>query len=195
MLSFLPNASANRQARKWNRRELGMRVLWGIVRPAFRLSPRLLWAWRCWLLRLFGARIGKEVRLHPTVRIIIPWTLEIGDGVGVGDGVILYALGTISIGAAATISQGAHLCAGTHDFCDPAMPLEKSPIHIGAGVWICADAFVGPGVRVGEMAVLGARAVVTRDVPTKAIMAGNPARQIGTRHMNTVSHSTSEQKS
>jgi putative colanic acid biosynthesis acetyltransferase WcaF len=147
----------------------------------FRISPRPLWGFRCALLRLFGAKIGKYVRLHPTVRISIPWNLVIEDGVGIGDESILYALGSITIGEAATVSQGAHICAGTHDFRDPDMPLMKQPVCVGSGAWICAEAFVGPGVTIGQMAVVGARAVVMRDVPAAAIMVGNPARQTGQR--------------
>lgn len=133
------------------------------------------------MLRAFGANVGREVHVHPTVRITIPWNLSIGDDSAVGDGVILYALGPINIGARTTISQGAHLCAGTHDWRDPTMPLKKPPVSIGSDAWICADAFVGPGVNVGDAAILGARAVVMKDVGSGVIVAGNPARPIGTR--------------
>jgi putative colanic acid biosynthesis acetyltransferase WcaF len=110
------------------------------------------------------------------VRITIPWNLEVGDEAAIGDRVILYALGPIRIGRQATISQLAHLCAGTHDFTRPDMPLVKLPIEIGEGAWICADAFIGPGVVVGTRAVAGARAVVMKDVEPGVIVVGNPAR-------------------
>ncbi|SMX29584.1 Galactoside O-acetyltransferase [Pelagimonas phthalicica] len=178
----VPDVTANRASRKWTRRELAERVLWSVLgHPIFRLSPRPLWGLRNGLLRLFGAKIGQQVRLHPTVKITIPRHLTIADGVGIGDGAILYALGQITIGTNATISQGAHLCAGTHDFRDPTMPLLKLPITIGDGAWICAEAFVGPNVTIGAMSVVGARCVAMKDVPPNAIMAGNPARQVGTR--------------
>lgn len=96
----------------------------------------------------------------------------------VGDRAILYALGPISIGERATISQGAHLCAGTHDLRDPARPLLKLPIRIGDDAWICADAFIGPGVTIGRGAVAGACAVIVKDVGEDCIVAGNPARLI-----------------
>jgi len=176
------DVAANRRARKWTRGELARRALWEILRgPIFAWTPRPLWAWRRMVLRLFGARIGRRVHLYPTVRIAIPWTLTIGDDVGVGDGAILYSLGTIEIGARATISQYAHLCAGTHDYRNPAMPLMKQPIIIGAEAWICANAFIGPGVRVGSGSIAGAGAVVIRDIPERIVAAGNPAKVIKKR--------------
>ena len=133
------------------------------------------------MLRTFGARVGTKAHIYPTVRISMPWNLEIGSLGAVGDYAILYALGSITIGPRATLSQYAHLCAGSHDLRDPAMPLTKPPIVVGNDVWIAADAFVGPGVTVGDGAILGARAVVMKDCPPGAILVGNPARSIGTR--------------
>src|SRR5262249_30054014 len=135
--------AANRRGAKWSRREMAGRVLWLLVHPLFAWSPRPLWAWRRFLLRCFGASIGQHVRVHPTVQIEIPWNLSIGAEPAVGAGAILYALGPITLAERVTVSQGAHLCAGTHDYRDPTMPLLKIPINIGDGVWVCADAFVG----------------------------------------------------
>lgn len=171
----------NRAARKWSRKELAGRVLWAACGPLFRFSPRLCWAWRRFLLRLFGARIGKNVHIFPSVRIFIPWNLEIGDWSSVGFDALIYNLGTIKIGAKVTVSQRAHLCAGSHDYRDPAMPLTKPPITIGDEAWICADAFVGPGVVVGNRAIVAARAVVVKDVEEDDIVGGNPAKRIGRR--------------
>ena len=175
------DVAANRRARKWTRKELLGRVLWSLAHPLFALCPRPFWAGRRGLLRLFGARIGRNVHIYPSVRITIPWNLTIEAEAAVGDRAILYALGPITIGTRATISQGAHLCAGSHDYRDSTMPLMKSPITIGAGAWICAEAFVGPGVTIGEGAILGARAVAFRDVPAVTIAIGNPARTLKTR--------------
>jgi putative colanic acid biosynthesis acetyltransferase WcaF len=172
---------ANRRARKWATSELVARVLWAIVYVLFRVSPRILWGWRSFLLRLFGARIGRHVHIHPSVRIAIPWNLDIGDFTSIGDRVLLYNLGMLSIGARATVSHGAHLCGGTHDYRDARFPLIKSPIHVGEGAWVCADAFVGPGVTVGSHAIVAARAVVMGDVAPRTIVAGNPAKPIGAR--------------
>ncbi len=179
---------ANRRARKWSRGGLAGRALWELVgAPVFALTPRVLWGLRNALLRAFGARIGHRVHIHPSVRIAVPWTLTIGDEVGIGDRVQLYSLGPIAIGDRATVSQNAHLCAGSHDHRDPTLPLTKPPITIGPEAWVCADAFIGPGVVIGPLAVVAARAVVVHDVPASAIVAGNPARQVGARHLRAVS--------
>jgi putative colanic acid biosynthesis acetyltransferase WcaF len=107
----------------------------------------------------------------------------VGEWSAIGEHALIYNLGFVEIGSYATVSQGAHLCAGTHDYTDPAMKLLKPPILIGDEAWICADAFVGPGITVGEGAVAGARAVVVKDVAPWQIVAGNPARVIGQREM------------
>jgi putative colanic acid biosynthesis acetyltransferase WcaF len=171
----------NRATRKWTRKALAGRLLWTCCGPFFRWSPRLCWGWRCVLLRLFGAKVGKQVHIHPSVRVFIPWNLEIGDWSSVGFDALIYNLGPVKIGSKVTISQRAHLCAGSHDFRDPAMPLTKPPIQIGNEAWICADAFVGPGVTVGPRAVVAARAVAVKDVAEGEIVGGNPAKRISTR--------------
>ena len=173
--------TSNRAAQKWTAREQAGRVLWALATSLFRFSPRMLWGWRRMLLRMFGAKVGANAHIYPSVRIGIPWNLEIGEQAAVGDRAILYALGPIRIGARATISQYAHLCAGTHDWRDPAMPLVKTPLVIGEDAWVCADAFVGPGVTIGDRAIVGARAVTMKDVAARAIVGGNPAQVIGSR--------------
>jgi putative colanic acid biosynthesis acetyltransferase WcaF len=175
------DVAGNRRAVKWNRHEQLGRLLWLFAHPFFILPPRSFWAWRRALLRLFGARIGRHAHIYPTVRIAIPWNLEVGDYSAIGDRAILYSLGPIRIGRESTISQGAHLCAGTHDFRRGDMLLLKLPITVGDRVWICADAFIGPNRAVGDGAIVGARAVVSRDVEPNQIVAGNPARVIGER--------------
>ena len=97
---------------------------------------------------------------------------------------MIYNLGPVTVGAHTVISQGSYVCAGTHDFTRPELPLLRPPITIGAGVWIAAQAFIGPDVTVGDNSIVGARAVVTKDVPPGMIVAGNPARVIRPRPMN-----------
>ena len=167
---------SNRQSTKWSRREQIARVLWGIARPLFALSPRPLWGWRRFLLRTFGAQIGSDVHIYPSVRITMPWNVTIGPQSAVGDRAILYALGPITLGSRVTVSQGSHVCAGSHDWRAADRPLLKPPIVVDDDAWICADAFIGPGVTVGKAAIVGARAVAMKDVSPGNTVIGNPAR-------------------
>jgi putative colanic acid biosynthesis acetyltransferase WcaF len=132
-------------------------------------------------LRLFGAEVGNNVHIDSSAKIFIPWNLKIGDWTSVGFEALLYNLGPLTIGERVTISQRAHLCGGSHDYRSPTMDLIKGPIRIGDGAWVCADAFIGPGVEVGRSAVVGARAVVVKDVADGVVVAGNPAGQVGKR--------------
>jgi len=179
--------SSNRAARKYDIGEMVRRVLWGVGFYLFRYSPRLLYGWRRGLLRAFGASVGKNVRIHPSATIYFPWTFSIGDWSSIGEDAMIYNLGPVTIGEKVTVSQRAHLCAGTHDASDPTMPLLKPPIEIGDQAWICADAFVGPDVTVGKGAVVGARAVAVDDVDDWTIIAGNPARVVKERTLSDVS--------
>ncbi|MGC6458302.1 MAG: putative colanic acid biosynthesis acetyltransferase [Akkermansiaceae bacterium] len=171
----------NRKVAKWTKAELAKRALWELSRPFFAWSPRPLWGWRRFLLRLFGAKVGRKVQIHPSARVFIPWNLEIGDWSSVGFDALLYNLGLMSIGERVTISQRAHLCGGSHDYRDATMPLLKLPVVIEDEAWICSDAFVGPGVTVGARSVVGARAVVTKEVEAGVIMVGHPGNAISRR--------------
>jgi putative colanic acid biosynthesis acetyltransferase WcaF len=154
-----------------------------VAGPLFRLSPRPLFGWRRFLLRCFGARVGGHVHVYPSARITLPWNLDIGDGASIGENALVYNLGPVRIGARATISHLAHLCAGTHDHRDPSLPLLRTPITIGEDAWVCAQALVGPNVTVGEGAIVGAGAVAMRDVPSWTIVAGNPATFVKHREL------------
>lgn len=180
---------ANRSARKYSVRDLVRRVLWGMGAVLFRWTPRLLYGLRNTLLRVFGGEVGKNVRIHPSATIYFPWNLTIGDWSSIGEDAMIYNLGPITIGEKVTISQRAHLCAGTHNASDPTMSLQKPPISVGDQAWICADAFVGPNVTVGEGAVVGARAVVVKTVKDWTIVAGNPAQFIKSRTLQNDSSS------
>lgn len=174
----------NRKTVKYSQKELVLRVIWGICNFFFRNSPRIFFRFRRWLLRIFGANIGIKVNIYPSAIIYMPWNLTIGDYSAIGEDALIYNLGKVSIGKNATISHRAHLCAGTHDYSDPTLPLLKPSIHIGDNAWICAQAFVGPGITVNEGAVIGAAAVVTKDVEAWTVVAGNPARFIKKRILN-----------
>jgi acetyltransferase-like isoleucine patch superfamily enzyme/glycosyltransferase involved in cell wall biosynthesis len=170
------------ESSSWSLRGKIARALWMTLgRSLFRCSFHNWYCYRAWLLRLFGARIGKRVAIRPTVHIEIPWMLDIGDRVTVGDHAILYSLGKITIGPRTIISQYAHLCAGTHDYRDHTFRLQRTPITLGHDAWIGADAFVGPGVVIGDLTVLGARSSAYRDLPPRQVCVGNPAKPIKNR--------------
>lgn len=172
-----------RATRNYSWREYALRVLWAGFKPLFRYSPRLLYGWRNLLLRLMGSRIGRGVRIYPSAEILFPWNFSIGDESTVSYGVFIYNLGPISIGRQVTVSHNVQLCAGTHDYNQPDFPLLKPPITIADGAWLCANSFIGPGVTVGTLAVVGACAVITRDAEPRSIYAGNPARKVGERRL------------
>ena len=182
-MSLALDIAGNRLDRKYTRSEQVQRVLWAAVHPIFRFSPRLLPGWRRLLLRLFGAQIGRQVLIDPRTSIFLPSLLVVGDESAIGPDVRLYNLGALTIGEQVTISHGAHICGGSHDHRDPRLPLIRAPITIHRCAWICADAFVGPGVSIGEGAVVGARAVAVKDVPAWQVVGGNPARAICNREL------------
>ncbi len=166
----------------YSKSEYARKVLWIVVyQILIRHSPGRLARWRRFWLRLFGAQIAPTCNIRPTARVRHPWLLTMGDYSTLADNVEAYNLGPIIIGEHTVISQNAHLCNGTHDYKDPALPLLRPTMTLGSGVWVCADAFIGPGVSIGDNALVGARAVVTRDVPADMIVAGNPAKVIRPR--------------
>lgn len=173
--------SGNRRRQEYPRSVMMRRVLWGLCHPLFRLSPRPMFAWRNWLLRVFGAEIGLHVHIYASARICMPWNLKVGDWGAIGEWALVYNLGRVTLGQKTTVSHQAHLCAGTHDYERPDLPLIRSDIVIGDQAWICADAFIGPGITIGEGAVIGARAVVVNNVAAWTVVAGNPARVIRAR--------------
>ena len=175
--------AACRNQRPYSRREYLLRILWTLATPLFRFSPRPFFGWRRMLLRLFGAQVGAGAHVYPSARIYLPWNLTLGEEASIGEWALVYNLGPVAIGDRATISHRAHLCAGTHDYRDPTLPLLRLPIEIGSQAWVCADAFIGPGRKVGEGAIVGAAAVVAADVPAWQIVGGNPARVIKARVM------------
>ena len=158
------------------------RLLWQVVwLLLFRPSPKPLHIWRVCLLELFGAKIGKAVHVHSSVKVWAPWNLQMGDHSCLGPDVDCYCVAPIHIEAHATVSQYSYLCAASHDLEDVNLPLITAPIEIGEGAWVAADVFIGPGVRVGEGAVVGARSSVFRNVDPWTVVGGNPARLIKSR--------------
>ncbi len=158
------------------------RGLWGVVwLLLYRPSPRPMHGWRRFLLRCFGARIGRGAKPYPSATVWAPWNLEMGEGSTLGDSVDCYSVALVQIGPGASVSQRAYLCAASRDVDDPAHPLMTAPIRIGAHGWVAAEAFIGPGVTIGEGGVVAARGVAVRDVPAWAVVGGNPARVLKQR--------------
>jgi len=158
------------------------RGLWGVVYALlYRPSPRPLLAWRAFLLRLFGARLGKTCHFHRTARIWAPWNLACEDRVCVADGAELYNPSPLYLGSHCIVSQGAYLCGATHEYNTPEFRLVHFPMRLGAYSWICARATVNPGVNVGAGAILGLGSVATRDLEPFGIYAGIPARKVKMR--------------
>ena len=156
--------------------------LWHLVQATlFAFSPRIAYGWRRWLLRVFGARIGRGVLVRASVRVIYPWKLAIGDWSWIGEDVELYALDRIEIGSDVVVSQRSYLCAGGHDHRRPDFPTFGAPIVIEDEAWVATDVYVAPGVRIGRGAVVGARSTVLTDLPPLMICHGSPARAVRPR--------------
>jgi putative colanic acid biosynthesis acetyltransferase WcaF len=159
-----------------------MRFLWSICWLfLYRPSLRPMYPWRAMLLRAFGAKMGPGCRVAASSRIWAPWNLNCEDIVQIGDGTEIYNQAPMFFGSHAIVSQGAYVCGSTHDLDDPAFPLIAYPMTLGAYSWVCARAVVGPGVDVGEGAVLGLASVTTRDLEPWTIYAGTPAVKIRER--------------
>jgi putative colanic acid biosynthesis acetyltransferase WcaF len=171
---------ADAYASPWTlRRRLALLAWGGTWRLACGWTPKPFNPWRLLVLRCFGAEIHGTPFVHARARIAQPWNLVLHHRACLGDGAVAYSLGRIELHEGATVAQEAYLCTGTHDFNAEALPLQTAPIVVGRGAFVGARAFVLPGVTLGERSVAGAMAVVTRDVPAGARVAGNPARRLG----------------
>lgn len=159
-----------------------MRLLWGAVWTLFaRFSPRPLHFWRAFLLRLFGAKIGRNVHVYPSAKIWAPWNLIMHDHSCLGEFVDCYTVDNVTIGARSTVSQYSFLCTASHDYSTRSMPLITAPIVIGDDVWITADVFVAPGVLIDDGCVVLSRSSVYSDLDSWTVCIGNPARAVKQR--------------
>jgi len=158
------------------------RLVWNTCWLVFyRSSPRPFHAWRSMILRLFGAQMGPHCHFYPGSKVYAPWNLIADEGATAGDGAELYNPAPLRIGSHAIVSQDAYICGASHDFDDPRFPLLSYAMELGAWSWICARASVGPGVRVGEGAVLGLASVATKDLAPWTVYAGAPAVAVKNR--------------
>lgn len=171
---------------KWSSRIKLARLLWNFSWLLFfRFTPKRLGnRWRVFLLRLFGASIEGDALILPSCKILQPWKLKLGKGSAIGAEVNIYNYDMVTIGDMSVISQYSYLCTGTHDFTHPYMPLIWKPISIGSECWIAADVYIGPGIIIHDGAVIGARSVVTKDIPEWTVCVGNPCKPIKIRQVN-----------
>jgi putative colanic acid biosynthesis acetyltransferase WcaF len=171
-------------------------ILWDLVQIfLIHPSPHACYSWRRFLYRVFGASIGEHVLLRKSVTCNYPWRLSIGKNSWVGDEATLYCLQQVTIGENVVISQQSYLCSGTHDHRDPHFGLIVKPIVVEDGAWIALGALVMPGVTVREGALIGARAVLTKDALPWTIYQGLPAHPVGQRILEMPDRASAEHAS
>jgi len=163
------------------RSAITVQLWWAVQSSLFSWSPQFAYKWRNFLLRCFGAKIGKSVIIRPTVRITYPWKLTIGDFSWVGDNAELYTLGEIEIGSNVVVSQKSYLCAATHDYTKETFDMIDKKITIEDEVWVAADVYIAPGITVKKGALVGARSSVFNDLPAGMICVGSPAKPVKSR--------------
>lgn len=157
-------------------------VLWYVVNALLvRSSLNPFVFVKVFLLRMFGAQVGKGVIIKNEVRIKAPWNLKIGDNCWIGENVWIDNLDKVFIGNDVCISQGAMLLTGNHDYTLSDMPYRNAPILIRDGAWVGAQTTVCPGVTIYRYAILTVGSVATKDLEESGIYQGNPAVKIRTR--------------
>ena len=163
-------------------RNRARRVVWHAAwLVACRWTPAPMHPWRCFVARCFGARIEHGAHIYPDVDIWAPWNLHVGAHGSLGRKANCYNPALVSIGRRAVVSQGAYLCTASHDYRTEDFRLFAKPISIQDHAWVASEAFVGPGVTIGEGAVLGARGVTFKDLNPWTVWSGNPAMFKGER--------------
>ena len=164
-------------------------IIWWMVQGTiFRFSLHNMYAWRNFLLKMFGAKVANGVKVRASASFTYPWKVSIGENTWIGDHVKLYSLDEIIIGNNCVISQESYLCTGSHDLTDPHFGLITKPIIIKDGAWVASDVFIYPGVTVHELGVVAARSTVTKDVNYNEVHAGSPAKYVKNRFEVEVVH-------
>ena len=150
-------------------------ALWLLVQGTlFRFSPHKFSKFRIVLLNAFGANIKKSCFIHPKANIYMPWNVSMGERSSIDFDVLVYCLGKVVLGDYVSISYKVNINTGTHNHSDPHFELITKEVVINSGAFIGTESYISPGVTIGEMAVIGARSVVTKDMPSEMICFGHP---------------------
>jgi len=158
-----------------------VQLWWTVQATLFSWSPQILFGWRRFLLRLFGAKIGKNVTIRPSVKVTYPWNIEIGDNTWIGDDCVLYSLGKITIGSNVAVAHKVYFNTGGHDYTKTTFDIFSTPLVIEDECWITNDVYIAPGVTVGKGTIIGARSSVFKSLPPGMVCVGSPAKPIKSR--------------
>jgi putative colanic acid biosynthesis acetyltransferase WcaF len=176
-LSLYKTPKGFRGKSKWT-----VQLWWITYALFFKPSPQIFYGWRRFLLRSFGAKVGKNVILRPSLQVTYPWKVSIGDNSWIGDDVVLYSLGEIEIGSNTVISQRSYICTGSHDYSSESFDIYSKKITIGNKCWLATDVYVAPSITIGDFTVVGARSSVFSDLPPNKVCVGSPAKPIKDRN-------------
>ncbi|QNK76810.1 colanic acid biosynthesis acetyltransferase WcaF [Winogradskyella sp. PAMC22761] len=165
------------------RSKVVVQLWWIVEKTLFACSPQFFYGWRRFLLRSFGAKIGKKVLIRPSVKITYPWKVSIGDYSWVGEDCVLYSLGNIMIGKHVAIAHGVYFNTGMHDHTKKKFDIGYKSVVVEDEAWITNDVYIAPGVHIGRGCVIGARSNVFKNMPEGFICYGNPANVIKKRNI------------
>ncbi|MFK7832123.1 MAG: WcaF family extracellular polysaccharide biosynthesis acetyltransferase [Winogradskyella sp.] len=165
------------------RSKVVVQLWWIVEKTIFAWSPQFFYGWRRFLLRSFGAKIGKKVLIRPSAKFTYPWKISIGDYTWIGEDCTLYSLGNITIGKHVAVAHGVYFNTGLHDYTKASFDIDNKAIIIKDEAWITNDVYIAPGVEIGKGCVIGARSNVFKNMPEGFICYGNPANAIKKRQI------------
>jgi putative colanic acid biosynthesis acetyltransferase WcaF len=163
--------------------KLSVQLWWIVQETLFAWSPQIFYQWRVMLLRLFGAKIGKHVKIRSSVTVTYPWLVSIGDYSWIGDDCVLYSLGNISIGKHVALAHQVYVNTGGHEYRKKTFDIFSKPVLIEDECWITNDVYIAPGVTIGKGTIVSARSSVFKDLPAGKVCVGTPAKPIKDREM------------
>lgn len=161
--------------------KLTVQIWWIVQATLFNWSPQFFFGWRAFLLRLFGAQIGKQVKIRSSVKVTYPWKVKIGDYTWIGDESTLYSLGDITIGSHVAVAHKVYFNTGGHDYDKKTFDIFSKPVVVEDECWITNDVYIAPGVTIGRGTIIGARSSVLGSLPAGKICVGTPAKPIKDR--------------